>query len=89
MPKTILSGMRPTGRLHIGHVVGALDNWVKMQEEGNNTFYFVADYHAITTQTDTREVRSDSIEMVKDWLAAVVDPKKSVLFIQSMVPQHA
>ena len=89
MVERILSGMRPTGRLHIGHVVGALDNWVKMQNGGNKTFYFVADWHAITTQTDTKDIREDTIEMVKDWLAAGVDPKKSVLFIQSKVPQHA
>jgi len=89
MVETVLSGMRPTGRLHIGHVVGALDNWVKLQNEGNTTFYFVADWHAITTQTDTRNMKSDTIEMVKDWLAAGIDPNKSTLFIQSQVPQHA
>jgi tryptophanyl-tRNA synthetase len=89
MVEKILSGMRPTGRLHIGHIVGALDNWVKLQEEGNETFYFVADWHALTTQTDTRNMKSDTIEMVKDWLAAGIDPNKSTLFIQSEVPQHA
>lgn len=89
MIETILSGMRPTGRLHIGHVVGALDNWVKLQNEGNETFYFVADWHATTTQTDTRNMKSDAIEMTKDWLAAGVNPDKSTLFIQSQVPPHA
>jgi len=89
MVDTVLSGMRPTGRLHVGHVVGALDNWVEMQNRGDKTFYFVADWHAITTQTDTRDIKSDSIEMAKDWLAAGVDPNKSTLFIQSQVPQHA
>lgn len=89
MVETILSGMRPTGRLHVGHVVGALDNWVEMQNRGDKTFYFIADWHAITTQTDTRDIKSDTIEMAKDWLAAGVDPNKSILFIQSQVPQHA
>lgn len=89
MIETVLSGMRPTGRLHIGHVVGALDNWVKLQEEGNTTYYFVADWHAITTQLDTKDIKQDSFEMVKDWLAAGIDPNKSTLFIQSQVPQHA
>lgn len=89
MINTILSGMRPTGRLHLGHIVGALDNWVKLQNEGNKTFYFVADWHAITTQTDTSNIRSDTIEMTKDWIAAGIDPNKSTLFIQSQVPQHS
>ena len=89
MAETILSGMRPTGRLHIGHIVGALDNWVKLQDEGNTTYYFVADWHAITTQTDTKDMKSDTVEMTKDWLAAGIDPNKSTLFIQSQVPQHA
>lgn len=89
MVDVILSGMRPTGRLHIGHIVGALDNWVKLQEEGHKAYYFVADWHAITTQTDTKDIKPDTIEMVKDWLAGGINPDKSTLFIQSQVPQHA
>ena len=88
MVSRILSGMRPTGRLHIGHLVGALNNWVDLQDQ-YDSFYFVADWHALTTETDTRNIQSDSFEMVKDWLAAGIDPEKSTLFIQSQVPQHA
>ena len=88
MVSKILSGMRPTGRLHIGHLVGALNNWVDLQRK-YDSYYFVADWHAITTMTDTKNIKQDSFEMVKDWLAAGIDPEKSNLFIQSQVPQHA
>lgn len=80
--------MRPTGRLHIGHMVGALDNWVQLQHQ-YDSYFFVADWHALTTKRDTREMRQDAIEMVRDWIAAGIDPQKSTLFVQSMVPQHA
>jgi tryptophanyl-tRNA synthetase len=88
MVSRILSGMRPTGRLHIGHFVGALDNWVKFQEEFDS-YYFVANWHALTTTLDTKAIKKDTTEMVRDWLAAGIDPEKSVMFVQSEVPQHA
>ncbi len=89
MVTRVLSGMRPTGRLHIGHLVGALDNWVVLQEKYEDSLYFVADWHAITTQTDTTSIKRDSIEMAKDWIAAGINPDKSTIFIQSQVPQHS
>ena len=88
MPKkTILSGMRPTGKLHIGHYVGALENWVNLQDEFNN-FHLIADYHALTTNLDTSNIYNDSIDMLIDWLAAGLDPKKSPMFRQSQIKQH-
>jgi tryptophanyl-tRNA synthetase len=88
MRERVLSGMRPTGRLHIGHVEGVLRNWVELQKN-NDCFYFVADWHALTTNPDTREIKRNTYEMVKDWLAMGVNPEKSTLFIQSAVPEHA
>ena len=89
MPKKrILSGMRPTGKLHIGHYVGALENWVKLQDEFDN-FHLIADYHALTTNLDTSSIYNDSIDMLIDWLAAGLDPKKSPMFRQSQIKQHA
>lgn len=85
----VLSGMRPSGRLHLGHYHGVLRNWVKLQEE-YPCLFFVADWHALTTHYDTPEVIADSVwEMLVDWLAAGVDPAQSTLFIQSQVPEHA
>jgi tryptophanyl-tRNA synthetase len=85
----VLSGMRPTGKLHLGHLVGALDNWVKLQEK-YDCFFFVADWHALTTDyADTARVKQNILEMAFDWLAAGLDPEKSVIFTQSHVPQHA
>jgi tryptophanyl-tRNA synthetase len=85
----VLSGMRPTGKLHLGHYVGALQNWVRLQEV-HECFFFVADWHALTTNyADTTSVKRDSLEMTMDWLAAGLDPDRSTLFIQSHVPQHA
>ena len=85
----VLSGMRPTGKLHLGHLVGALDNWVKLQDK-YDCFFFVADWHALTTDyADTSRVKSNILEMAFDWLAAGLDPEKSVIFTQSHVPQHA
>ncbi|NMG27849.1 tryptophan--tRNA ligase [Aromatoleum evansii] len=85
----VLSGMRPTGRLHLGHYHGVLKNWVKLQEE-YPCLFFVADWHALTTVYDNPEVITDSVwDMLVDWLAAGVDPEKATIFIQSKVPQHA
>ena len=85
----ILSGMRPTGKLHVGNLVGALNNWVKLQEE-HECFYFVADWHALTTgYDDTKKLRSNTIEVIKGFVASGVDPEKSVVFVQSAVKQHA
>jgi tryptophanyl-tRNA synthetase len=87
--KRILSGMRPSGKLHLGHYLGVLVNWKKLQEE-NDCFYFVADWHALTTEYERTKIIGESIDdMVIDWMASGIDPKKSTLFIQSQVPQHA
>jgi len=89
-PGRILSGMRPTGRLHLGNFVGALENWVRLQDEGWQNFHMVADWHMLTTgYEDTSRLQSDIHEMVVDWLAAGLDPEKSVIFIQSEVKEHA
>jgi tryptophanyl-tRNA synthetase len=85
----VLSGMRSTGKLHLGNYVGALDNWVRMQDE-YQCFFEVADWHALTTDyADTSRVKENSLEVALDWLAAGLDPEKSVIFIQSHVPAHA
>ena len=81
--------MRPSGKLHLGHYLGVLVNWKRLQEE-NDCYYFVADWHALTTEYDRTGIIRESIDdMVIDWLAAGLDPEKSTLFIQSHVPQHA
>ena len=89
--KRILSGMRPTGRLHLGNLHGALGNWVELQNSGDyDCFYFVADWHAITSEYASTEcIRDNSVNMVIDWLAAGLDPAKSTLFVQSAVKEHA
>jgi len=85
----ILSGMRPTGRLHLGNLVGALQNWVKLQEE-YDSFHFVADWHMLTTgYADTSDLKENTKEMVADWLAAGLDPNKATFFVQSRLPEHA
>ncbi|MBT3060155.1 MAG: tryptophan--tRNA ligase [Candidatus Thiodiazotropha sp.] len=85
----VLSGMRPTGRLHLGHYHGVLKNWVELQHR-HECFFFVADWHALTTHYDDPGVIPESIwEMVVDWLAAGVDNEAATLFIQSLVPEHA
>lgn len=85
----VLSGMRPTGAMHIGHYHGALKNWVRLQDE-HPCFFFVADWHALTTHyEETAKIDDDAWDMVIDWLAAGVDPSKATIFIQSRVPQHA
>ncbi|MBV9340853.1 MAG: tryptophan--tRNA ligase [Acidobacteria bacterium] len=87
--KRVLSGMRSTGKLHLGNFVGALDNWVRMQDQ-YDCFFFVADWHALTTDyADTSQVKRNSMDVSLDWLAAGLDPDRSTLFIQSHVPQHA
>ncbi|QTA38184.1 tryptophan--tRNA ligase [Thermosipho ferrireducens] len=86
----ILSGMRPTGKLHIGHLFGALNSWIKLQEEGNECFYFIADWHALTTHyNDTEEITKNSFEIAKSYIAAGINPEKSIIFIQSEIKEHA
>ena len=81
--------MRPTGRLHLGHLVGALGNWVPLQDK-YDCFYFVADWHALTSDfADTSQLTSYTYDNVADWIAAGLDPEKSTFFIQSLVPEHA
>ena len=81
--------MRPTGKLHLGHLVGALRNWVELQDRFD-CFYFVADWHALTSEyADTTEIAGNAIDNAADWIAAGVDPERSTLFIQSLVPEHA
>lgn len=89
-PERVVSGMRPTGRLHLGHYHGVLKNWVELQYE-YDCFFFVADWHALTThyENDLSIIGESTWEMVIDWLAAGVDPGRATLFIQSRVPEHA
>jgi tryptophanyl-tRNA synthetase len=85
----VLSGMRPTGRLHLGHYHGVLKNWIKLQQEFD-CFFFVADWHALTTHYEDSHIIADNVwDMVIDWLAAGVNPGSAQLFIQSYVPEHA
>jgi tryptophanyl-tRNA synthetase len=85
----VLSGMRPTGALHLGHYHGAIKNWVRLQSE-MECFYFVADWHALTTHYESPEVVARNVyEMVIDWLAAGLDPEQCTLFLQSRLPEHA
>ena len=87
--KRIVSGMRPTGKLHLGNYEGALKNWVALQDS-YQCFFFVADWHALTSDyADTSHIRENTLAMVTDWLAAGLDPQKSVIFLQSLVPEHA
>ncbi len=87
--KRVVSGMRSTGKLHLGNFVGALGNWVRMQDQ-YECFFFVADWHALTTDyADTSRIKESSLEVLLDWLAAGLDPERSTIFIQSHVPQHA
>ena len=81
--------MRPTGKLHLGHLVGALHNWTDLQAQ-YDCFYFAADWHALTTDyADTSRLQSNVIDNVTDWLAAGIDPERSTIFVQSLVPEHA
>jgi len=89
MRPRVLSGMRPTGALHLGHYHGALKNWVRLQDD-YDCFYFVADWHALTTHYEDREVIEKTVyDMVIDWIAAGLDPEKATIFIQSRLPEHA
>ncbi len=88
MPR-VVSGMRPTGKLHLGHLEGALKNWNRLQHE-YDCFFFVADWHALTTDyADPSQIRPNTLLMVGDWLAAGLDPNRATLFVQSLVPEHA
>ena len=95
--KRVLSGMRPTGKLHLGNYVGALKNWVHLQHETNDDgsrkyecYFVIVDYHALTTDyADPRNVAQNTLEVALDWLAAGLDPEICTLFVQSHVPQHA
>jgi tryptophanyl-tRNA synthetase len=85
--KRILSGMRPTGKLHIGHYVGALENWIKLQNE-YDSFHLIADYHVLTTDLSTENIYDNTIEMLIDWLACGLDPEKTPMFRQSAIKEH-
>ncbi|HEX4020532.1 MAG TPA: tryptophan--tRNA ligase [Acidobacteriaceae bacterium] len=90
--KRVLSGMRPTGKLHLGNYMGALYNWLRLQEqqEKYECYFFIADWHALTTDyADTSNLRENTLDVALDWLGAGLDPEQSVLFVQSHVPQHA
>jgi tryptophanyl-tRNA synthetase len=87
--KRVLSGMRPTGPLHLGHLVGALQNWTRLQDE-YDAYYFVADWHALTSDyASTGRITQHALDNVADWIGAGVDPNRSTIFVQSMVPEHA
>ncbi len=89
MKPRVVSGMRPTGKLHLGHLVGALNNWADLQDE-YDCFYFVADWHALTSgYADTSETVANGYDMAADWIAGGLDPERSTLFVQSLVPEHA
>ncbi len=89
MKERVVSGMRPTGQLHLGHYHGAIKNWVRMQHE-LDCLFFVADWHALTTHYDNpQQLAENTWDMIIDWLAAGVDPEKASIFIQSRVPEHA
>ena len=89
MKPHVVSGMRPTGKLHLGHLVGALNNWAPLQDT-YDCFYFVADWHALTSDyADPSGIVESAYDMAADWIAAGLDPEKSTLFIQSLVPEHA
>ena len=89
MKQKIMSGMRPTGKLHLGHYLGVIDNWVKLQDE-YDCYFSVADWHALTTKYDkTENLRQDILDVVMDWLACGIDPEKSTIYVQSLVPETA
>ncbi|HIO42186.1 MAG TPA: tryptophan--tRNA ligase [Aquifex sp.] len=88
--RVVVSGMRPTGKLHLGHYFGVIKNWLNLQEEGGKRFIFVADWHALTTSyTDTERLKENIENLMLDWLACGLDPDKNTLFIQSLVKEHA
>src|SRR5216683_6742544 len=84
----ILSGMRPTGRFHLGNYLGAAQNWLRLQDQ-YDCYYFVADYHALTTEPDGRKAEDKVFDLMADLLAVGIDPKRSVLYLQSKVPEVA
>ncbi|MCY4029085.1 MAG: tryptophan--tRNA ligase [Acidobacteria bacterium] len=89
MKPRVVSGMRPTGRLHLGHLAGALGNWAELQAD-YDCMYFVADWHALTSEyADTSGLTEYACDNVADWIAAGIDPERSTLFVQSLVPEHA
>ena len=89
--KRIVSGMRPTGNLHLGNYEGALKNWVRLQDSGDyECFYFIADLHALTSDyADTSAIKQNTLDMVSDWLASGLDPERSTIFVQSLIPEHS
>jgi len=88
--RVVVSGMRPTGKLHLGHYFGVIKNWLNLQEEGGKRFVFVADWHALTTSyTNTEKLKENIENLMLDWLACGLDPDKNTLFIQSLVKEHA
>ncbi|MEW6129891.1 MAG: tryptophan--tRNA ligase [Acidobacteriota bacterium] len=89
--KRIVSGMRPTGNLHLGNYEGALKNWIRLQDSGEyECFFFIADLHALTSDyADTSAIRQNTLDMVSDWLASGLDPEKSTIFVQSAVQEHS
>ncbi|WP_035586948.1 tryptophan--tRNA ligase [Hippea jasoniae] len=90
MKKIVLSGMRPTGILHLGNLYGALSNWIELQNKDYERFYFVADWHALTTGfSNSTDIPQNTINMVVDWLAFGLDAEKNTLFVQSLVKEHA
>ena len=89
MKQVIVSGMRPTGKLHLGHYLGVINNWVNLQDK-YDCYYFVADWHALTTKYDkTEELKQNTYDVVMDWLACGIDPVKSVIYVQSLIPEVA
>ena len=89
MKQIIVSGMRPTGKLHLGHYLGVIQNWVQLQDK-YDCYFFAADWHALTTKYDkTEDLRQNTLDVVMDWLACGIDPEKSVIYVQSLVPEIA
>jgi tryptophanyl-tRNA synthetase len=89
MKQIIVSGMRPTGKLHLGHYLGVIQNWVELQDK-YECYFFAADWHALTTKYDkTDELRQNTLDVVMDWLACGIDPEKSTIYVQSLIPEIA
>lgn len=89
MKQTIVSGMRPTGKLHLGHYLGVIQNWVELQDK-YNCYFFAADWHALTTKYDnTEDLRKNTLDVIMDWLACGIDPQKATIYVQSLVPEIA
>lgn len=89
MKQVIVSGMRPTGKLHLGHYLGVIQNWVQLQDK-YDCYFFSADWHALTTKYDkTEDLRQNTIDVITDWLACGINPDKSVIYVQSLVPEIA